>query len=75
MIFSEIQESQRCLNNLLLQSSTARALSSGNSALPNLVSVIASWSGDVQKRPFPVDLLVVDVKLLFLITALCQSTR
>ncbi len=76
LVSAEVSESQRCLNNLLLQSSSARSLCSGDRALPDLIALVEEWSRAApDSRPFPAEMLTIDVKLLFLITALSESTR
>ena len=66
-----ISESQRCLNNLLLQSTIARAICAKNGTLAGIMDNVLNWRSD----RVPIELLIFDIKLLFLVTALCSETR
>ena len=68
-----ISESQRCLNNLLLQSGVARAICSGDDVglLAGVLGLTTTWTD----LAVPMEMLAVDLKILFLVTALCPETR
>eukprot|EP00095_Tigriopus_kingsejongensis_P003037 maker-scaffold1070_size64748-snap-gene-0.14 protein:Tk03037 transcript:maker-scaffold1070_size64748-snap-gene-0.14-mRNA-1 annotation:"synembryn" len=66
-----IAEAQRCLHNLLLQSGVARAFCAKNETLPGVMNLVNS-SRDLG---IPPSMLMFDIKIAFLITALCQETR
>ena len=68
---SGISEAQRCINNLLLQSPVARNLICASDALTGLLGLTMTWRDLVVSQ----EMLTVDLKLLFLITALCPETR
>ncbi|XP_059099324.1 synembryn-A-like [Tigriopus californicus] len=66
-----ISEAQRCLHNFLLQSGVARALCAKNETLPGIMNLVPSF----RDLNIPHAILVFDLKIAFLITALCQETR
>ena len=66
-----INESQRCLNNLLLQSPAAQSLMAQSEALKGILEIVVKW----KELELPHEMFVFDMKILFLVTALRPETR
>ena len=66
-----ISESQRCLNNLLLQSPLARSLTAKSDGLKGILEIVVKW----KELELPQEMFVFDMRILFLVTALCPETR
>jgi hypothetical protein len=70
-ISTVMMEALRCLNNLAFQSAVARALCSRMGVLPNVLRATTEW----KTAGVALEALVMHLKIVFLITALCQETR
>ena len=68
---SVIYEAQRCLSNFLLQSAVARAICAKNGTIKGVMEQLATWND----LDLPFDMICFDLKIVFLITALCPETR
>ena len=64
---------QGCMNNLLLQSAKARTLFASDSlgVIPGIMALVTGW----RELSIPPTMLLTDLKLLFLLTALDKTHR